>query len=111
VAESRRTEAEAVDPRAAGATAKGLPSLAARNYGGIGEAQETARQWAQKFLFFLIAFGLGFLALFDAALLLPAVHLETKIILAVNGVFGGASGLLGLCATYILAPYKRGGRR
>ena len=37
----------------------------------------------------------------------PSVHVEVKVIIAVNGAFAGGSGLLGVCASYILAPYKR----
>ncbi len=98
--------AKPIDPRkeANQLTQSGL--LAAQNFTGIQESQEAARQWAQKFLFYLIAGCLGFLALFDSALLLPSVHLEMKVIVTVNGAFGGGSGVLGLCASYILAPYR-----
>lgn len=55
---------------------------------------------------YLIAGCLGFLALFDSALLLPSVHLEMKVIVTVNTAFAGGSGLLSVCASYILAPYR-----
>jgi hypothetical protein len=100
---------EKVDPR--GPVRKTSQALAARNFSGIEESQEAARQWAQKFLFYLIAGCLIFLALFDAALLLPSVHVETKVIITVNSAFAGGSGLLGVCASYILAPYKAPRRR
>ena len=96
-----------VDPRSATASAGLLPlHTLASKIGSIEESQEVSRQWAQKFLFFLILGCLGFLALFDSALLLPSVHLETKVILAVNTAFAGGSGVLGVCASYILAPYR-----
>jgi len=96
---------EKVDPR--GVAPEAPQAFAAKNFAGIEESQEVARQWAQKFLFWLIAVCLGFLMLFDASLLLPSVHVEAKVIIAVNGAFAGGSGLLGVCASYILAPYKR----
>ncbi|HLH77044.1 MAG TPA: hypothetical protein VKV28_09595 [Candidatus Binataceae bacterium] len=95
---------EKVDPR--GVAPEAPQAFAAKNFAGIEESQEVARHWAQKFLFYLIAGCLVFLALFDASLLLPSVHVETKVIITVNGAFAGGSGLLGLCASYILAPYK-----
>jgi len=98
-----------IDPR--GAPAVAPQALAGKNFAGIEESQETARQWAQKFLFYLIAGCLLFLALFDAALLLPQAHVETKVIVTVNSAFAGGSGLLGLCASYILAPYRNSGSR
>jgi hypothetical protein len=94
-----------VDPRTENAGASER-LLASKNFGGIAESQEAARQWAQKFLFYLIAGCLLFLAMFDSALLLPAAHLEMKVIATVNGAFAGGSGVLGLCASYILAPYR-----
>jgi hypothetical protein len=95
-----------VDPRTESAGVS-RQLLASKDFGGIAESQEAARQWAQKFLFWLIAGCLTFLALFDSALLLPAVHLEMKVIATVSGAFAGGSGLLGVCASYILAPYKK----
>lgn len=110
MAGDRDSEERKVDPRKEPAE----PSrqlLAGKNFGGIAESQEAARQWAQKFLFWLIAGCLVFLALSDSALLLPSVHLETKVIVTVNGAFAGGSGVLGVCASYILAPYRASGRR
>lgn len=104
MARSEEPSPERVDPREA--IPKVRQALAAQNFSGIEESQEAARQWAQKFLFYLIAGCLIFLALFDAALLLPWVHVETKVIVTVNTAFAGGSGLLGVCASYILAPYK-----
>lgn len=105
MASDRDSGGHKVDPRT---QTTGAPRqlLASKDFGGIAESQESARQWAQKFLFYLIGGCLGFLALFDAALLVPAVHLETKVIAIVNGAFAGGSGLLGVCASYILAPYR-----
>jgi hypothetical protein len=109
VARSEEPSPERVDPR--GVTPKAPEAFAAKNFAGIEESQEAARQWAQKFLFWLIAGCLVFLALFDSALLLPSVHVETKVIVTVNGAFAGGSGLLGVCASYILAPYRTSRRR
>jgi hypothetical protein len=105
VARSEEPSPEKVDPR--GIAPKAPQAFAAKNFAGIEDSQEVARQWAQKFLFWLIAGCLVFLALFDSALLLPSVRVETKVIVTVNGAFAGGSGLLGVCASYILAPYKR----
>lgn len=104
MARGEEPSTEKVDPR--GTSAKAPEAFAAKNFAGIEESQEVARQWAQKFLFYLIAGCLVFLALFDASMLLPSVHVETKVIVTVNVAFAGDSGLLGLCASYILAPHK-----
>jgi len=107
MADGEERSLQEVDPRSATASAGLLPlHTLASKIGSIEESQEVSRQWAQKFLFFLIAGCLGFLALFDSTLLLPAVHLEMKVIVTVNTAFAGGSGLLGVCASYILAPYR-----
>ena len=105
MARNQEPSPEKVDPRGVAATAP--QAFAAKNFAGIEESQEAARQWAQKFLFYLIAGCLVFLALFDSALLLHSVHIEAKVIVTVNAAFAGGSGLLGVCASYILAPYRR----
>ena len=105
MADSDPRSPQEVDPRSATAQVRSPQTLASK-IGGIEESQEVARQSAQKILFFLIAGCLGFLALFDSTLLLPSVHLEMKAIVTVNTAFAGGSGLLGVCASYILAPYR-----
>ena len=104
MAGSEELSPDKVDPRRV--SPKAPQAFAAKNFAGIEESQEVARQWAQKFVFWLIAVCLGYLMLFDASLLLPFVHVEAKVIIAVNGAFAGGSSLLGVCASYILAPYK-----
>ncbi len=105
MARSEEPLPEKIDPR--GVAPKAPQAFAAKDFAGIEESQEDARQWAQKFLFWLIAACLGYLMLFDAALLLPFVHLDARVVITINGAFAGGSGLLAVIASYILAPYKR----
>ena len=106
MADSEERSRREIDPRVAAGEVRSLQTLASKNFGGIEESQEVARQSAQKFLFLAIAGCLGFLALFDSALLVPSVRPEMKVIVTVNAAFAGSSGLLGLCARYILSPYR-----
>ncbi|MCL5043691.1 MAG: hypothetical protein M1336_00120 [Deltaproteobacteria bacterium] len=110
MARSEEPLPEKIDPRGVAPKAPqafAAKDFAAKDFAGIEESQEDARQWAQKFLFWLIAACLGYLMLFDAALLLPFVHLDARVVITINGAFAGGSGLLAVIASYILAPYKR----
>ncbi len=90
-----------VDPRK-------LKRTAAAELSGIKEDRERARQSGQKWLFFLIAGCLVFLALFDSALLVPQLyHPDTKAIIAVNAAFAGGAGVLSICARYLLSVYLK----
>jgi hypothetical protein len=82
--------------------------IAAAEFSGIKQERERARQSGQKWLFFLIAGCLIFLALFDSALLVPQLnHPDTKAIIAVNAAFAGGAGILSICARYLLSVYMK----
>jgi len=105
VAEDQDFGIRKVDPRTeSGAAARQL--LASKDFGGIAESQEIARQQGQKSLFKLIAFCIVSMVVFDFALLLPWVHLDAKVIGVVNTALAGGAGVLGLVTRYILAPYR-----
>jgi hypothetical protein len=79
-----------------------------QQFGGVEVQVETARQSAQMLLFSTIIGCLGFLAVFDGALLTPWVyHLEYRVIIAVNTAFAGGAGVLSVCAKYIFSIYQK----
>jgi hypothetical protein len=102
---------EFFDPRRSnfGGITKVDPLRQYRDFGEDGEdairrTQEIRRGLVELWLFILITGCLVFLAIFDLLMLRSTI--PEAMFTTVNATFAGGAGILGLCATYILAPYK-----